>query len=258
MNWNKKYLQEKIWRNNMTDRKVGLLGGLPAKRPEGLHMLAFYQNNPLPKAPDKIDVPAVVNWGMLGNDKYGDCTFAGIAHAEMAAAQALGLDEKAPIEQEVVQAYLSYTGGRDQGAVEADLLKFWQDNVLFNGKVAAYAPTDIADFDELKSVISSYGVSYIGISVPAPCEQQFAQGQPWALTGTPADNNIMGGHCVVLVGYDEKYFYCITWGKIQAIEPTWLQSYMQEAWAIITPETVAKGAYGDLRLQDLLDDIKKL
>ena len=68
----------------------------------------------------------------------------------------------------------------------------------------------------------------------------------------------MGGHCVVLVGYDEKYFYCITWGKIQAIEPTWLQSYMQEAWAIITPETVAKGAYGDLRLQDLLDDIKKL
>jgi len=240
------------------DRKVGLLGKLPAKRPDGLHMLAFYQSNPLPKAPDKVNVPGVADWQMLGNDQYGDCTFAGIAHAKMATAQVLDLTEPVPTSDEVVNAYLSFTGNQDAGAVEADLLKFWQSNEILGGKIAAYAPTDKADQDELKSVIASYGLAYIGIQVPAVCQQQFAQRQPWALTGTPADNNIVGGHCIILVGYDEQYFYGVTWGAVQAIEWTWLQSYLEESWAIITPEIVVKGEYGQLRLADLLADIEKL
>jgi hypothetical protein len=221
-------------------------------------MLAFYQENPLPVAPAKVQVPSVANWEMFGNDKYGDCTFAGIAHAEIAASHVLGLNEVVPTDQEVIDAYLSYTGGKDQGAVEADLLKFWQNNALFAGKVAAYAPTDHADLQELRSVIAAYGVAYIGVVLPNPCEQQFAENKPWALTHTPADSNIIGGHCIILVGYDEQHFYCITWGKVQAIEISWLQSYMQESWAIITPEIVKKGNYGELRLDALLSDIKKL
>ena len=240
------------------DRKVGLLGKLPAKRPDGLHMLAFYQSNPLPKAPDKVDAPGVPSWEMLGNDRYGDCTFAGIAHAKMATAQVLGLTEALPTTEQVIEAYLSYTQGQDGGAVEADLLKFWQQNEILGGKVAAYAPTDRSDIDELKSVIASYGLSYIGIEVPAVCQQQFAQHEPWALTHTPADNNIVGGHCIILVGYDDKYFYGVTWGAVQAIEWTWLQNYMTESWAIITPEVVTKGEYGQLRLAELLTDIEKL
>lgn len=258
MSWSEKYIRDKMWRNNMTDRKVGLLGKLPAERPQGLHMLSFYQHNPLPKAPESVAVPAVADWQMLGNDRYGDCTFAGIAHAEMATNAVLGLNENPPTTEEVVKAYLTYTNGLDQGAVEASLLKYWQSNEIFSGKVAAYAPTDIADYEELKSVISAYGLVYIGIEVPSPCQQQFQQGQPWALTHTPADNNIIGGHCIILVGYDNQYFYGITWGKVQAIEPNWLQSYMTESWAIITPEIVAKGQYGQLRLEELLADIEKL
>ena len=256
--WSEQYIRERMWKNNMTDRKVGLLGRLPAERPEGLHMLSFYQNNPLPAPPTSVAVPAVANWQMLGNDRYGDCTFAGIAHAEMATNATLGLNEAPPTEEQVIGAYLAYTGGVDQGAVEANLLKYWQSNQLFSGKVAAYAPTDPADFLELKSVINSYGLVYIGIEVPSPCEEQFATGKPWALTHTPADENILGGHCIILTGYDENYFYGITWGKVQAIEPSWLQSYMSESWAIITPEIVTKGQYGDLRLSELLADIEKL
>lgn len=240
------------------ERKFGLLGKLPAKRPNGLHMLAFYQSSPLPKAPDKVNVPGVSNWQMLGNDKYGDCTFAGIAHAMMAIAQVLGLTEKAPTTEEVVKEYLSYTKGEDGGAVEADLLKFWQNNEIFNGKAAAYAPTDKSDIDELKSVIATYGLAYIGIEVPSVCQEQFAHHKPWSLTHTAADNNIIGGHCIILVGYDDKYFYGITWGAVQAIEWTWLQAYMTESWAIITPEIVTKGEYGQMRLAELLADIEKL
>lgn len=242
----------------MTDRIVGKLGKLAPKRPEGLHMFAFYQSNPLPVAPEKVNVPSVSDWRMLANDKYGDCTFAGIVHARMATAAILGLTENVPTDEEIVAAYLQYTQGQDSGAVEADLLKYWQNNELFGSKLAAYAPSDHADFDELKSVIASFGLAYIGVHLPVTYQDQFIKGEPWALTGTPADQQIEGGHCVILVGYDADYAYCITWGRVQAITWDWLRSYMEESWAIITPEIVTRGEYGQLRLAELLADLGKL
>ena len=242
----------------MTERIVGKLGKLAPHRPDGLHMLAFYQKNPLPIAPESVEVPKISDWGMLANDKYGDCTFAGIVHARMAHATVLGITETFPTDAEVVAAYLAYTNGQDGGAVEADLLKYWQNNELFGSKLAAFAPTDFADFDELKSVISSYGLAYIGIRLPVTFQQQFLANQPWALTGTPADQQIEGGHCVILVGYDKDYAQCITWGKVQQVTWEWLRSYMEESWAIITPEIVEKGQYGEMRLADLVSDLEKL
>jgi len=242
----------------MTDRIVGKLGKLAPKRPEGLHMFAFYQSNPLPVAPEKVNVPSVSDWRMLANDKYGDCTFAGIVHARMATAAVLGLTENVPTDEEIVSAYLQYTQGQDAGAVEADLLKYWQNNELFGSKLAAYAPSDHADFDELKSVIASFGLAYIGVRLPVTFQDQFIKGQPWDLTGTPADDQIEGGHCVILVGYDADHAYCITWGRVQAITWNWLRSYIEESWAIITPEIVTRGEYGQLRLAELLTDLGKL
>jgi len=242
----------------MTDRIIGKLGKLDPKRPAGLHALAFYQHNPLPAAPNKVDVPQINDWGMLGNDKYGDCTFAGIVHARMAHATLLGVTETFPSDTDVENAYLSYTGGKDVGAVEADLLNFWKNNELFGKKLSAFAPTDHADQDELRSVIASYGLAYIGVQLPVTFQQQFINNEPWELTHTPADNQIEGGHCVILVGYDEQYAQCITWGKVQQVTWEWLSSYMQESWALITPEIVEKGVYGDMRLDDLLADLEKL
>jgi len=242
----------------MTDRIVGKLGKLDPKRPSGLHMLAFYQSNPLPPAPESVVVPSVPNWGMLGNDKYGDCTFAGIVHARMANANVLEISEQFPDDTEVEQAYLNYTNGKDVGAVEADLLNYWKNNDIFGKKLSAFAPTDHADQDELRSVIASYGLVYVGVQMPGVAQQQFINNQPWALTHTPADNQIEGGHCVVIVGYDKDYAQCITWGKVQQVTWEWLSSYMQESWAIITPEIVEKGLYGNMRLEELVSDLEKL
>ena len=240
------------------ERIVGKLGKLAPARPSGLHMMAFYQANPLPVAPESVAVPAVSDWRMLANDKYGDCTFAGIVHARMANSAVLGLTEAWPSDDEIVQAYLTYTNGQDAGAVEADLLKYWQQNDLFGSKLSAFAPTDHADLDELKSVIASYGLAYIGVQLPITYQDQFINNQPWALTGTPADQQIEGGHCVILAGYDNQHAYAISWGKVQAISWDWLRSYMEESWALITPEIAIAGKYGEMRLAELLADLEKL
>jgi hypothetical protein len=242
----------------MTDRIVGKLGRLAPERPAGLHMLAYYQENPLPAAPASVDVPKVENWGMLGNDKYGDCTFAGIVHARMANAAFLGITEDFPNDATVEESYLNFTHGQDTGAVEATLLKYWQTNGLFGKKLEAFAPTDHADQDELRSVIASYGLAYIGVQMPSIAQQQFMENKPWELTHTPADSQIEGGHCVILVGYNKEYAQCITWGKVQQVSWEWLTSYMQESWALITPEIVEKGEYGKMRLADLKTDLEKL
>jgi hypothetical protein len=242
----------------MSERTPGLLGRLPAQRPDGLHMFAYYQSNPLPKAPPTLGTPAVPQWLMLGNDKYGDCTFAGAYHAQMAVAQINNIKEKPLSDKQVVDAYLKYTKGQDVGAVEADLLSYWHNTGIFGNKIPAYAPTDRHDFEEIKSVVNTFGFCYIGITVPAPCMDQFAKHKPWALTHTPADDQIEGGHCVIIVGYDHDMFYVVTWGAIQAVTKEWFQKYLQETWAIITPEAVVAGRVRNFRLTDLQADIKKL
>ena len=240
------------------EREIGLLGRLPAKRPVGLHQIAYYQQHPLPAPPVSVGTPNVQDWLMLGNDRYGDCTFAGAYHAKMATAKINNIDIKLSTDKQVIDEYLKYTHGQDAGAVESDLLKYWHDTGIFGSKIDAYAPTDHHDFLELKSVINAFGLVYIGIDVPAPCQQQFAQHKPWTLTHTIQDDHIMGGHCIILTGYDNKMFYGITWGAVQAISYDWLKKYMMESWAIITPEIVQAGHLKTFRLADLQADIKGL
>lgn len=60
------------------------LGRLAAVRPVGLGDLLHYLHDPLPEGPAQIAPPQVSDWGMLGNDAYGDCTMAGVVHLRMA------------------------------------------------------------------------------------------------------------------------------------------------------------------------------
>ena len=211
-------------------------GRLAARHPVGLRDFVAYLKDPLPKAPEVLKAPDLADWGMLGNDQYGDCTIAGAAHLDMA--NALENSETVPTisTQQAVSTYLALTGGADTGLVEADVLQTWREKGLFSEKNAGYAPVDHRSFAELRSVTAAFGGTYLGIAVPAPAQQQFAEGKPWALTGTAADRDIIGGHCVPAVGYDRKYLYVVTWAKLQAATWEWVKMYLEEAWAVATEE----------------------
>jgi hypothetical protein len=51
----------------------------------------------------------------------------------------------------------------------------------------------------------------------------------------------MGGHCIVIVGYDPHYLYAVTWGGIAPLTYGWFQAYCDESWAIITQEVAEAG-----------------
>ena len=205
-------------------------------RPHGLDDLAYYTRGHLAPPPPAVPVPGVKLWGVMANDRLGDCTVAGVGHLILAANATSMTCDAIPNDDDIVKQYFTITGGQDSGAVEVDVLRAWYTKGLFgNNKIAGFAPVKTSNLLDVHSAVSMFGAAYIGVALPGSAQQQFASGKPWAIT--PQDK-IEGGHCVLIVGYDSQYCYAVTWGAIQAITYPWLSRYMDECWAIISQEFV--------------------
>lgn len=226
-----------------------LYGRLPGTIPAGLKDLTYYAAGALPKAPASVAVPVPpaapdgTPWGMDGNDTYGDCGVAGINHYFMADAAIAREGEQFPDDTEITQYYLTYTGGQDTGVVLSDFLAYVKKTEFYGHTIEAYAPVGVHDVPTLHFAIWAYGAAYTGITVTTGMMNTFNAGQPWTMEDLFSD--IDGGHCVPLVGYDSKYLYCVTWGKVQPIEYSAWHYCSSEAWGVISGEFVSKG--GDTR-----------
>ena len=239
-------------------RVAGKLGLLPGHIPTGLCELTWYVSGALPTPPPHVPVPKNANWGMLGNDQYGDCGVAGLEHGFEADAVMTGESLVGfPSDQQAIQYYLKYTGGQDQGVVLADYLAYVRKNPFYGHTIDSYAPVAVHDIPNLHSSISLFGFAYTGIAVTASMQQAFEAHEPW--TTELLLDPVIGGHCVPLVGYDNNYLYAITWAGVQAISyPAWHQM-SSEAWAVITGEFVKHGGDGrGVNLAALRNDLNLL
>ena len=234
----------------MPDRVVGKLGRLPAQMPVGVELLPHYHaGHRLPAPPPAVAPPGFESWGMLGNDRYGDCGVAGLIHACEADATVAQESEQWPDAQSVIDYYLAYTGGADTGVVLSQFLGYVrrQPQGILGHTVSAFAPIAVGDLSTLRSAIALYDAAYTGIAVTAPMQESFQAGRAW--TTDDLSSPPIGGHCIPLVGYDDSYVYAVTWGAIQPITwPCW-HAIASEAWAVITGELVAR--HGDGRGTDL-------
>lgn len=175
-----------------------------------------------------------------------NCTCAGAGNLTLTWAHEMGLQESTDT-QSVEAMYWAITGGKDTGAMEQTVLHYWQQTGL--GLLAPAGPDKIVTFapvaenlkgDVLKSTWL-FGGTYLGVIMPESAMAQFNHGQPWDLTS--GGENILGGHCVVLVGYDQTYLYVATWGQVQKMTWRWWLRWGEEAWAII-PQEFAKIGHG--------------
>lgn len=240
-------------------------GRLPGHVPNGLRELSHYVAGSLPAPPTEVAVPVLpvssdgTPWGMDGNDTYGDCGVAGLDHGELAVDHQSDVPLLGIIRPDrVVEYYLNYTGGVDSGVVLADFLAYVKKNGWYGRKVAAFAPVSVTDMATLQFVINAYGYAYTGIVVTDLMEQASAEGQPWTASDF-SNGNVMGGHCVPLVGYDSDNLYCVTWGSVQAIQYSAWHLIADEAWATIWGEVPEGGLDGHgVNLAALNADLTKL
>jgi hypothetical protein len=241
-------------------RVAGKLGKRAAVRPHVLSDLAVYAQGKMPNPPPTADYYSKVgaDWGMDGNDQYGDCTIAGAAHCILAWNGEVPASDAQPVPQapDVIKQYETITGGKDTGCVEASVLALWQQNGLFGAdQIDAFAPVDTKDLVAIHQAIAFYGAAYIVVTLPQSAQQQFQDNQPWTVVhGSP----ILGGHCVVLVGYDQQWAYAVTWGGVVPVAYPWLMTYMDECWAIISGEFAQNHGGPQLDLATLQADLSSL
>lgn len=235
--------------------------------------LESYIKNPLPPFTASQDYTSgVTQWGMLGNDTYGDCGFAGKVHLDMANAwtakeQPVGnVADTAvwPTADEVVRAYLTYDNGQDVGVDLGQVLLYWLHNPLANLKpIGGFAQVSVSE-PGFSAALHAFGALYTGIAVSQECMDEFQEGLPWTSTAT----DWIGGHCVPVLALPDTskaphvpgFGRAITWGADQLFSWHWWQTARQEAYVVLTPEQMATpgGVFNGIDVAQLKADITLL
>jgi hypothetical protein len=221
-------------------------GKLPAQpgRPH-LKLGAYLDHGKLGPAPISADwvsrVPASA-WGMLANDRVGDCTCAGVAHKRIGDVYANRDEILQVTDPEVIALYENFgynpaDPSTDQGASCQSVLEFWHANGFLGEKIVAFAKVDVSSRAEVCQAIAIFGQLYCGLQVPQSAEDQTNAGQPW--TVVPGSPNL-GGHCVTVGAYDEDGLTCVTWGQLQSMSWEFFTEYFDECWVIVSPDFIAK------------------
>jgi len=177
--------------------------------------------------------PAVL-FPMDGNDVYGDCTIAGVAHAITLYHGMIGSQQVIMSRTNVIKLYMHLTGGVDSGLNELDVLNYWRQNAVDGDKILSFASINPKNHTHVEQAIRLFGAVYLGFQCQQNCIQEFDAHQPW--TPGPLTND---GHAVVAVGYDQANVNMLTWGSTQLGTWAWWDECVDEAYAILPPEAKA-------------------
>jgi hypothetical protein len=220
----------------------------------------------IPQIPDSfswVDRDQVPSWGMMANDRYGDCVWAAFAHLVMGWTAGNG-SLWIPSDDEVLQAYASTgfdpsTGQGDNGTNELDALNYMRSTGMAGHKIGAYVSLDTSNIQEIKTAIYLFGGILLGVSLPLS-----AEGEPnWDFP--PDDGNTRdstpgswGGHGICGLGYDSTFINIITWGAPLPVDWSFWSQYMDEAYAIISPDFITgdKPAPNGFDMPTLINDLQ--
>lgn len=227
----------------------------------------YFDTTELPQAPAAFShADKVSSWGMLGNDDYGDCVWAGADHehrqwnasagrvvrfsratALSDYAAATGFNPKDPNTDNGTNVSKAASYRRKIGVI---------DRKGTRHKVAAYVRLNAGDVDKTKQAVYLFGAVGIGINFPSSAMDQFNARLPWSVV---RGSQIEGGHYVPIIGYDANYFYVVTWGKVQKMTYDFFRTYNDESIVYLTDEDMISGkTLEGFNLSQLQADLRAL
>ncbi len=246
--------------------KLGKKPARPWRAPGSAFRFATYLAPALPTPPPQFGHENLVaDWGMLANDRYGDCVWAGAAHETMMLTREGG-HPAAFTDADVLSDYAAVTGfspaepasdrGTDMQAAAAYRRKTGIiDSTGRRHTVAAYLALDPGNVDHLIKGAYLFGAVGVGLELPASAIDQARKGQMWdVVPGAP----IEGGHYVPLVGRLQN-LVVVTWGEIQLMSERFLAAYCDEAVAYVSTEClVNRKSPEGFDYASLIADLKEL
>jgi hypothetical protein len=222
------------------------LGKRPARHAINFRFSDVFDASKLPTPPAVFGhYRDVGSWGMLGNDKYGDCVWAGAAHEHILWTRTWGRKRSRFLTQNVLSDYAAVTGfnpkdeNTDQGTDMKDAASYRRKTGIVDatGKrhpIDAYVALDVGNVEQVVLAMYLMGAAGIGFQFPASAMDQFNKKQPWTV---PANPQIDGGHYVSGVGRNKAgNLLVVTWGRIQEMTPQFYQRFCDESVAYVSLE----------------------
>lgn len=190
----------------------------------------------------------VTEHNMFGNDTVGDCTCADVGHSTVYWNREANKAVKIST-QNVLDMYSAITGynpsdpNSDTGADMSVVAKYHRNVGLKDEnegvhKIAAYLSITPGNLEELKQAVHLFGACSIGWELPESAQTQFSEDKPWTIVPS---SPIEGGHDTVCVGYDSKYIYIVTWGRVVPVGLGFFAKYCDEAIVKLSEEMLRNG-----------------
>ena len=234
--------------------------------------LADYIHRELANPPAAVSRPHPgFGWGMLANDRIGDCVIAMMLHSIEDFHLDAGTAVPAFTDQDAISVYSAITGynpndpSSDRGTNESTAMSYWEQSGLKTSDrathtIVATVAVDPTDLTECRIAIDEFIDLQIGIALPLA-----AQGQKeWTVVGDGKTGNSApgswGGHGIPYREYDAETFKCVTWGAELLLTVPFHQDYAQEAHVVVTNEMLNKSGVGPsgVAWDELIADIKAL
>jgi hypothetical protein len=218
------------------------------------HLSALLTGQTLTPPPASVDytkgMPA--NLGMMLNDTLGDCTCAAVYHAMQVwtynATKTMVTQPDPDVEKLYIQAcgYNPRVPGEGPGGNEQHVLTYWMNQGAPIGpqgvgrqKITAFVEVDPRNVDDVKRTIIECGVAYIGLNVPQSVQPP-NQPPPAVWEYVPSQSAIIGGHAVVLPGYDSQGPKVISWGQYYTMTWEFFAHFVDEVYAVADSDWIEK------------------
>lgn len=222
--------------------------------PEVPHFSAmkFMRSIQRPILPVDCHAKLPANLGYMLNDKLGNCTIAGLGHAEQLWTQFAQNNMITIPDACVLQGYeeackynpadLQADGSNptDNGGVEQEVLS-WATTIGVpqadnsRNKLLGFIEIDPHNSQNLCEAIYECGVVYIGFEVPQNLPED--AGSTWFGDMGPTE----GGHCVLLTGFQNPaspIYDVISWGLPFTADQAFISKYCDEAYGLMSEQWI--------------------
>jgi len=237
--------------------------------PRTLQLADYLDTTKLAPAPPSCDWGTKIptdGWGMMLNDKIGDCTCAAAAHliqdwTSNDDTEVTLSDDDVLKAYEAVSGYDPKTGDNDNGAVEIDVLNYWRKTGIGAHKFDAYVALEPKNHEHIRDSIHLFGGCYVGLALPVSAQTQRTWTVPPGGTSGRGAPGSWGGHAVILTGYNPRRVTCITWGEEKQMTWGFIDAYMDEAYALLSIDDWLHGdrkAPNGLDLETLRNDLQQI
>ena len=224
----------------MPVRQAGRKGALPPDLSRPRVNLGLAIRGTAPQQAHFGHIPSI---GMMGNDNWGDCVYAGGGHLIEAATFYGQHRELVITTEQALSAYSAATGfdpsagppgnnPTDNGSTLQKGLEYLHGTGLGGVQIAAFGELDIKNTNQWQQALANLGPLMLGVGVDNTSMQQFNDGQPF--TVTPGSQPAQEDHCVILSGYQPGMYWCYTWGGLQGITPAWFGMNAYEVWGVVS------------------------